>query len=197
MKLNASTALAAALVIPAMLSAGCLRGASAAKELAEDAVAEAIVTQSISSYNEAAINVSVNDASLSMECNTGGTVSWEDLSTEDLICYEVDSRGCDFETGNERAFAIEGSSTLCGSDDFTVTESSLEAGQSYSIDGSATVTTSEASRTCDYSLDVTVDSVLGDGAEYEVTVAGNLCGTRAYAASFSIAVEGNVTATIE
>lgn len=187
--------LVAALTFPALSLAGC-RGA--ARELAEATVAEALVTQSISTYNEAAVSVSVNDRSVSMGCNTGGTVDWSELSSDaEEVCYEVDSRGCEFETGSGRSFSIEGTSEMCGSDDFALKEEALVAGQTFSLAGTSTVTTSQGSRTCEYALDVVIDSVLSDGATYDVTVSGSLCGQRAYSASFSLAVAGNVDVDAE
>lgn len=191
MNIKATTLFAVALALPGLLSsAGCLR---AAKEVAEEAIAEAVVTQSISGYNEIAIDVAVNDADVALSCTSGGTVAWgEESGADDEVCYTVDSRGCDFTTPQDRTFGIDGSSTMCGSDTFAIDEETLVAGQDFNIAGEATVTTTNGSRTCAYDLDVTIDSVRGDGAEYSVTVQGQLCDRRTFASSFDVAVEGNI-----
>lgn len=192
------TVFAAAIALPGLLtSVGCLR---AAAELAEEAFAEAIVTQSISSYNEVAVDVAVNDAALALSCNSGGSVEWGDeTESADEFCYSVDSRGCDFETGAGRSFAIEGSSDICGSDSFDVSEGTLAADQDFKIDGSATVTTDQGERTCDYSLDVSVGSIREEssGAVYSISVTGELCDRRAFSTEFDVAVEGNVTVSAQ
>lgn len=197
MNRTVKTALAA-FALPALLtSVGCLRNGSAAKELAEAIVAEAIVTQSVSSYNEVSASVSVNDHGVAMSCNSGGTIDWSDLEESERICYSVDSRGCDFETDAGREFTIQGESTMCGADDFTATESALYVGQTYNLAGSATVSAAEGSRTCSYDLDVTIDNIYSDGANYDVTVSGSLCGSRTYSASLNLEVEGNVSVSAE
>ena len=83
---------------------------------------------------------------------------------------------------------------MCGSDSFAVTEDArLATGQTFRLSGDATVSNDDGSRTCSYDFDVIVDSVLGDGAEYSISVDGTRCGRRDYSGSFDISLSGEVT----
>lgn len=190
--MNRLVVLATVLAIPATLSLGGCRG-GAVKELTEQQVAEALVSQSISTYNEVAVSVSVNDRSVDMSCASGGSVEWSETSTsESEVCYTTDSRGCAFATGNGRSFTVEGESTLCGSDDFAVSEGEVYSGQDFRIAGNASVDTeSTEPRSCDYDLAVSNAVTRDGGSSYDVTVEGTLCG-RPFSTSFDVYVTADI-----
>lgn len=180
----ASLAALALLAPLAVSSVGC----RAAKELAEDEIAEAIANQMVSSYHAMSVELEVtgsggNSINMGISCADGGELDWSEVDSSGLVCYRTVSNGCTFEVAS-RSFSVSGNYEACGfaptvsTEDGAVTVEDLD-GKSITITGETTVDSENfEARTCEYEL--TMDSVsvsVGDETvNVESAISGTICG---------------------
>lgn len=178
-------------------------------EVTEDQLITAVVNQTISGYHEASISVEVNDKSVNMSCQQGGTFSWnldDSNSTAGDFCYNVSSTSCSL-SGSYGELDLSGSYSACGFP-VAIAEATATGVDSFKDDtaldikGSITAavsrTAGESSRdlTCDYELNLSKFKVSGSGnsATVSLDVAGTGCSGKAYGPkTISVTVSGSVS----
>jgi uncharacterized membrane protein len=186
-------ALATAAVAVSSL-AGCK-----AKEIAETQIAEALATQAISGYHQAAVNLTINNHSFSVSCAQGGTLDWSEKDDNGTICYSTESKECTFEVQNA-SLTLAGPYTVCGYP--VAAEDSAGAedldGQTLTITGSVSASTENlATRQCDYSLTMSNMKVTGADDSLTVTtdITGTMCGKELRDLGVSVSVSGSISAS--
>ena len=186
-----------ALVLPlaATSLSGCRRNGQLAEIAAED-LAEAVANQAISTYNTAALEVTVNGRSLGFDCSQGGTLTWAEMDSTGEICYVTTSNGCTM-SGNYGTISLTGDYSVCG---FPATYDEANGvqdldGRTLYIEGSVQASARDhESRTCEYDLTLERISVTGtgDSATFSSSVSGTMCGDRGFSGSISFTVGGAV-----
>jgi hypothetical protein len=184
-----------ALMLPLVASAlsGCRRGDAA--EIAQEDIAEAIANQAISTYNQASIDVTVNDKTVGFNCTQGGTLTWAELDSSGEICYVTTSNGCTM-AGRYGSITLSGDYSVCGFP-ATYQDGSVQDldGKTLYIEGDIqAASANHTSRTCSYDLELTTISITGDGSSLTFTsgVSGTMCGDRGFESELSFTIAGSV-----
>lgn len=164
--------------------------------LAEEALAEAVANLTLSTYHSTAISVSTNTIEeFTIECETSGEAGFSQAASDTTqLCYTVTSRACSFSTAAGGSMTMENTATFCGSNDLSLSESdgitTLMTEPSLSAVGNISLTTSRATRSCDYSLALSgIRQVQGSTSNFEVDITGDLCDRRDIDATVTVELD--------